>query len=79
MAQMKQYSGQIVTIDGLMKRVYLGEQELRIAKRDELQGLFQPQPIARLQSAEAGLQFLRGWNRCVDLDNAIWGARSMPR
>jgi phosphohistidine swiveling domain-containing protein len=57
------YHGELVTLDGLKKRVYIGEQTLKSACAAELQRRFAPPPPPVLQTNEESRTFLRNFSR----------------
>jgi len=69
---MKNFDGAIVTMDGLTKKIYIGEQALRAAKQEEIATMFEPQGIPRAQNFESGLEFLLAWDRAVILDGVYY-------
>ena len=69
---MKRFAGCTVTMDGLTKKIYLGEQVLRAAKREEISVLFEPQSVPAMQDFESGWEFLVAWDRGVELDGVRW-------
>jgi phosphohistidine swiveling domain-containing protein len=60
---LSRFQGQIVTLDGLQKRVYIGQQKLKSASAAELQKRFSPPPPPVLQSDDESRAFLKNFSR----------------
>jgi hypothetical protein len=69
------YHGQLVTLDGLQKKVFIGEQKLKTASAAELAERFLPPQPPVIQSDEESRQFLRHFSRgFLDANDAFWSA-----
>ena len=69
------YHGQTVTLDGLQKKLFVGEQKLKSASAAELQERFLPPPPPVVQSDDESRQFLRHFSKgFLDANDAFWSA-----
>ncbi len=62
-AALKPYQGQMVTLDGLKRRVYVGKRNLVEASAQELDTLFAVHPLMKLPPDDESRAFLEKFNR----------------
>ncbi len=79
---MTPYHGQTVTLDGLQKKLFFGEQKLKSANAKELQDRFAPPPPPLLPSDDESRHFLRNFSRgflAPDGSDVFWTATAEVR
>ena len=72
MQKCQNLDGKTITIDGLSKWLYTGEQKLVKASKEKLLSRFATQQVYKVKNKSDELKFLEDYGRIIRKDNIIW-------